>query len=200
MFAAAAPWYRLLENMICDWFKIILITAIYYIFTHTISCRTVAPREIRVSGNPTFPPSYSSAASTRWKYMNTTCMFTDIINSNIRTCIFTHTLIKQGSHFIQIYNLQIFLSDLIDSINLYRKRCSIERGLAISFFSPFIITKQGQWYLEAWSHFFFNYMTNDSKQIPVHRIITMCNLISYMFIVLKRGIRTCRCLTTARKI
>lgn len=48
--------------------------------------------------------------------------------------------------------------------------------------------------------FFFNYMTNDSKQIPVHRIITMCNLISYMFIVLKRGIRTCRCLTTARKI
>lgn len=99
MFAAAAPWYRLLENMICGWFKIILITAIYYIYTHTISCRTVAPREIRVSGNPTFPPSYSSAASTRWKYMNTTCMFTDIINSNIRTCIFTHTLIKARESF-----------------------------------------------------------------------------------------------------
>lgn len=115
--------------------------------------------------------------------------------------VYLHILwLKQGSHLIQIYNLQIFLSDLIDSINLYRKRCSIERRLAISFFSPFIITKQGQWYLEAWSHFFFNYMTNDSKQIPVHRIITMCNLISYMFIVLKRGIRTCRCLTTARKI
>lgn len=31
--------------------------------------------------------------------MNTTCMFTDIINSNIRTCIFTHTLIKARESF-----------------------------------------------------------------------------------------------------
>lgn len=115
--------------------------------------------------------------------------------------VYLHILwLKQGSHCIQIYNLQIFLSDLIDSINLYRKRCSIERGLAISFFFALYHNEARPVIFGSMVTFFFNYMTNDSKQIPVHRIITMCNLISYMFIVLKRGIRTCRCLTTARKI
>lgn len=156
MFAAAAPWYRLLENMICDWFKIILITAIYYIY----STRTRLAAELLLHGKFGFRETRLSRGATVLQLAQDENIWTLHVCSLILIIaiyvhVYLHILwLKQGSHFIQIYNLQIFLSDLIDSINLYRKRCSIERGLAVSFFSPFIITKQGQWYLEAWSHFF----------------------------------------------